>query len=213
MDQSKESGKKTRKERDKLARRKEILSAARTVFAEKGLHETTLDEIAEKAELAKGTIYGYFENKEDLFFSVLEEAISNLERLIDETCESDLPPPQKVSDLIKKVLCLFEENVDLMQLMTRSQPGLLVNKIQEKMQGHFKNLIRSVSNVLQEGIRKGFFMKVDTERAAAAFFNLIHGNAMSSFWNGNKICNNDDLKFLTIFYLHGITNHIEKGKK
>jgi len=202
-----------RKERERIARKTEILQAARVIFAVKGLHETTLDEIAEKAELAKGTIYSYFENKEDLFFSVLEEAISNLEMVINETCESDLPPPKKVSELIKKVLCLFEDNVDLMQLMSRSQPGVVIDKMRERMMTHFRNLIIMVSNILREGVQKGFFANIDTERAASAFFNLIHGNAMSSFWNKKKICNSADLEFLTSFYLQGITNYSQKGKK
>lgn len=202
-----------RKEREKLARRTEILHAARVMFAEKGLHETTLDEIAEKAELAKGTLYGYFENKEDLFFSVLEETIHNLENVIKETSNSELPPPEKISIMIKNILHLFEENVDLMQLMTRNQPGVLMHKMQEKMKVHFRNLIKSVSGVLQEGIWQGFFDKIDTEKAAAAFFNLIHGNAMNSFWQQRKINNKEDLKFLTNFYLNGISNCALKGKK
>lgn len=201
-----------RKEREKLARRSEILTAARKIFAEKGLHETTLDEIAVKAELAKGTIYGHFENKDDLFFSVLEEAIGNLENVVQKTCQSDLPPPRKISELVKTMLCLFEENVDLMQLMTRNQPGVLMHQMQEKMQENFKNLIKLVSVVLQDGIRQDLFGKIDTEKASAAFFNLIHGNAMSSFWQQRKINNKEDLKFLTNFYLSGISNCALKGR-
>jgi len=196
-------GKLPRKERERLVRRTEILHAARVIFAEKGLHETTLDEIAEKAELAKGTLYGYFESKEDLFFSVLEETIHNLEKVIKE----------KISIMIKTILRLFEENVDLMQLMTRNQPGVLMHKMQEKMKVHFRSLILSVSGVLQEGIHQGFFDKIDTEKAAAAFFNLIHGNAMNSFWHQQKINNKEDLKFLVNFYLSGITKYDTKGTK
>ncbi|MDQ7798247.1 MAG: TetR/AcrR family transcriptional regulator [Candidatus Edwardsbacteria bacterium] len=208
-----DQGKLPRKERERLARRTEILHAARVIFAEKGLHETTLDEIAEKAELAKGTLYGYFENKEDLFFSVLEETIHNLEKVIKETSGSGLPPPEKISIMIKTILRLFEENVDLMQLMTRNQPGVLMHKMQEKMKVHFRSLILSVSGVLQEGIQQGFFDKIDTEKAAAAFFNLIHGNAMNSFWHQQKINNKEDLKFLVNFYLSGITKYDTKGTK
>lgn len=207
------SDKTPRKEREKLARRSEILAAARNIFAEKGLHETTLDEIAEKAELAKGTLYGYFENKEDLFFSVLEETIHNLEKVIKETSSSELSPPDKISVMIKNILRLFEENVDLMQLMTRNQPGLLMHKMQDKMKVHFRNLIKSVSGVLQDGIQNGSFGKIDTEKSAAAFFNLIHGNAMSSFWQQRKINNKEDLTFLTNFFLNGISNCAVKEKK
>ena len=55
-----------RKEREKEHRREEILAAAQAVFFEKGLQNSTMDEIAERAELSKGTLYLYYKSKEDL---------------------------------------------------------------------------------------------------------------------------------------------------
>lgn len=63
----------SRKEREKLYRRAEILSAAIPLFAEKGYESTTIDDIAEKAEYGKGTIYNYFNSKEDIYWAILEE--------------------------------------------------------------------------------------------------------------------------------------------
>lgn len=60
-----------RKEREKGHRRDEILDAAQTVFFEKGLQNCTMDEIAEAAELSKGTLYLYYKSKEDLYLSVM----------------------------------------------------------------------------------------------------------------------------------------------
>ncbi|MFQ6604520.1 MAG: TetR/AcrR family transcriptional regulator [Fidelibacterota bacterium] len=61
-----------RKEREKEQRRQSILSAAETLFARNGLHNTNMDDVAAEAEISKGTIYLYFKNKDDLFFSVIE---------------------------------------------------------------------------------------------------------------------------------------------
>ena len=63
----------SRRERERLARRNDILAAARKVFAAKGYDRATLDEIAGEAEFAKGTLYGYFDNKLDLFISLIKE--------------------------------------------------------------------------------------------------------------------------------------------
>lgn len=60
----------TRKERERLFRRKEIMLASIPLFAEKGFMNTTLDEIAEAAEFGKGTLYHYFDNKEELYISL-----------------------------------------------------------------------------------------------------------------------------------------------
>ena len=62
-----------RKEREKRARQEEILTAARALFALKGYHDTTLEEIAHHAEFGKGTIYNYFSSKEELFYGIIDQ--------------------------------------------------------------------------------------------------------------------------------------------
>ncbi|MBU1938048.1 TetR/AcrR family transcriptional regulator, partial [bacterium] len=66
------SNKPSRKELEKQQRRFDILMAAKTLFVQKGYHNTTLEEVAQLAEFGKGTIYNYFRNKEDLFYAILE---------------------------------------------------------------------------------------------------------------------------------------------
>lgn len=63
-------GIKERKEREKGARREEIINAAERIFFEKGFALATMDEIAESAELSKGTLYLYYKSKEDLYLGV-----------------------------------------------------------------------------------------------------------------------------------------------
>ena len=59
-----------RKEREKKQRKNDIINAAERVFFAKGLGNATMDDVAEEAELSKGTIYLYFKNKEDLYLSI-----------------------------------------------------------------------------------------------------------------------------------------------
>ena len=59
-----------RREREKQQRNDMIMDAALEVFAEKGLKNATMDDVAEKAELSKGTLYLYFKTKEHLFFAI-----------------------------------------------------------------------------------------------------------------------------------------------
>jgi len=63
-----------RKEREKEARRNQILDAAETIFKSKGLGQTTMDDIAKAAELAKGTIYLYYRNKDELLLGIMLRA-------------------------------------------------------------------------------------------------------------------------------------------
>ena len=64
----------SRREREKLLQRQEILAVALTLFSEKGYHNVSMQEVAGKAEFAIGTLYKFFQNKEDLYrVLVLEE--------------------------------------------------------------------------------------------------------------------------------------------
>jgi len=60
-----------RKEREKEHRRIEIIDAAEKLFFTKGISNTTVDEVAEEAELSKGTIYLYYKSKEELYAAII----------------------------------------------------------------------------------------------------------------------------------------------
>ncbi len=64
-----------RKEREKQQRKDEIILAAEKVFFSKGYDQSTMDDIAEEAELSKGTLYLYFKSKDDLHMAVARKAI------------------------------------------------------------------------------------------------------------------------------------------
>jgi TetR/AcrR family transcriptional regulator, fatty acid metabolism regulator protein len=65
------SGRPARRERQMAARLEQILDAAAHLFAERGFHRTTTKDIAEAADVAEGTLYNYFETKNDLLFAIL----------------------------------------------------------------------------------------------------------------------------------------------
>ena len=77
-----------RKEREKEHRREEILDAAQHVFFEKGLYVATMDEIAEEAELSKGTLYPYYKSKEDLYLAVMMRGMEILRDMFTEVAQS-----------------------------------------------------------------------------------------------------------------------------
>ncbi len=67
-----------RREREKRQRYNDIIDAAEEVFFEKGLDAATMDDVAEKAELSKGTLYLYFKSKEELYLGIALRAIEKL---------------------------------------------------------------------------------------------------------------------------------------
>lgn len=71
-------GIKERKEREKEQRKQTIVDAAEKIFFSKGIDNATMDDVAEKAELSKGTLYLYFKNKDELFWAIHLRGLSLL---------------------------------------------------------------------------------------------------------------------------------------
>jgi AcrR family transcriptional regulator len=78
-----------RKEREKQQRREEIIRAAEQVFFSKGFDRSTMDDVAEKAELSKGTLYLYFASKEDLHMAVARKSIHLLREHTQKAIEGE----------------------------------------------------------------------------------------------------------------------------
>jgi len=85
-----------RKEREKQQRREEIINAAEKVFISKGFDQSTMDDIADEAELSKGTLYLYFKSKEQLHMEVARKAI-----ILLNTCTS--AAAEKASNALEKL--------------------------------------------------------------------------------------------------------------
>jgi AcrR family transcriptional regulator len=78
-----------------------LLDAAQRVFAERGFHAATLDEVAAAAGFTKGAVYSNFKNKEDLFLALIEAAYAREMAALKETIEgSEVPPEARLGDFV-----------------------------------------------------------------------------------------------------------------
>ena len=80
-------------------KRQQILDAAGVVFARKGYHKATVDEIIALADTGKGTVYNYFVNKEQLFYTLIQERSASFEQNSEAILSSAEPPLQKIHTL------------------------------------------------------------------------------------------------------------------
>lgn len=103
-------GIKERRERERDARREEIISAAETVFFKRGLAEATMDEIAEAAELSKGTLYLYYKSKEDLYIAVSLRGADILHDLFETAISTDEPSIKRIANLGEAYFEYFDKH-------------------------------------------------------------------------------------------------------
>jgi AcrR family transcriptional regulator len=172
-----ETEKISRKEREYLAHREEILSAAEKVFAAKGFFPTTMSEIAETAEFGTGTLYKYFKSKEDLYFTLIDGKTDEINRLV----KSELLQKTSAIERIKKVLGLqlefIERNRDFFRIYTSEGSRFewtvkdeLGKGIHEKMVTY----IHILAEVMEQGIEGGEFRALNPMDLAHALVGMVN---------------------------------------
>ena len=85
-----------RRERERVQRQQDILDAAEKIIFSKGLDNATMDEVAEEAELSKGTLYLYFKSKEELYLAITHRGLILLESMFREAVGNPVSGIEKV---------------------------------------------------------------------------------------------------------------------
>lgn len=162
-----------------------LFEAAAGIFARKGYHRTTVEEIARGIGVAKGTIYYHFENKEDLYLAVIREGVYLFKQKLDKVVATNAPPPEKIGMLIEGQLLFFDQEKDFVFLFLKElfNTGLRRGILAEMLAGCLK-LIR---NVVEDGIQDGSFEAVDPEITTSALFGMVALSALHYLSHNRKI--------------------------
>ena len=169
-----------RKQLEKDARRKMILDCAAAVFKQKGFAESTIGDIAEKAQIAKGTIYLYFKSKADLYFNLTKPAIENLSRRLKKiAADKSAPPESRVRSLIDAVYDFYALDRDAYYLITNYRSAdyqsLFPKERLKVLERIMRSNLKQMELVIEEGIRKGLFTDMDPYSGAVIFWSSFIG--------------------------------------
>ena len=149
-----------RKEREKEHRREEILDAAQTVFFGKGLAVATMDEIAETAELSKGTLYLYYKSKEDLYLAVMMRGMELMYEKFRNVLKADDSVPGNILRLADAYLDYYYEHRDYFRMMHYLQTPQFHKQVTEEMKTSCNDLNQRiwdlVVTLLKRGIDEGY---------------------------------------------------------
>jgi AcrR family transcriptional regulator len=142
---------KTKKQVVSEFRQSEIIEAARKVFAEKGYIAATVDEIAALAALAKGTIYVYFDSKEQIYNAVLENDLDALRSLTLERIAAAETAKEKISAYVNARFKYCEERRDFFRIMyiePSGSPVLSKAKAREWLREPVRQLTAAIENAI-----------------------------------------------------------------
>ncbi len=146
-----------------MQRRNSILNAARELFYRKGYQTTTMEEIAEKAELSKGTLYLYFQSKDELYISTIEEGFYELEEKLLRATKGKRNVEQKIRAIYYAFIKHCLENPEYFRITQYFLSGYAHDNISPQLQKRINDLSIKLltygSKAIQEGVDSGLFKK------------------------------------------------------
>jgi len=150
-----------RKEREKLRHREEILAVALKLFSERGFHNVSMQEIAEESEFGVGTLYNFFDSKEQLFVELMKAGIERIGQLLLPILDSEQEEEEKLSEFIRAHVDIIGGNVDFIKLYVY-QYGMStsVNPILKDISVLKTTVAAKLESVIKAGIRKQIFRRV-----------------------------------------------------
>ncbi len=158
-------------------RRRQILDAAKDVFAEVGYHEASINAIIEKAAIARGTFYLYFESKAAVFDSILDLAMSELRgriRRIDVDDPAAPPPQVQLKDGLVRVLDYVVNDRALTRILL-SSGQIAEAEAAQRLAAFFTEVKAIIERALSQGMAMRLVRPLDTHLAAAALLGTVRG--------------------------------------
>ncbi|MBO8164486.1 MAG: TetR/AcrR family transcriptional regulator [Brevibacillus sp.] len=181
-----------------------IIDAAVRVIAKQGYHNAQVSRIAKEAKVADGTIYLYFENKDDILISLFNEKMGQFIETCRHRIEQADSIEEKVYVLIHAHLSQLAQNPELAivtQIELRQSNPLIREGIGEVMKRYF-NLIDSV---VQEGMQQGVFRpEIDVRSARRMIFGTLDQAATAWIMKQCKYDLVSQVKPIHNLFLHGL---------
>jgi len=165
----------SRRERDRLRRRAEILRAAEEVFAGKGFHSASIEEIARAAEYGTGTVYLYFKDKEALYVELFEEKVRELIEFIQPRGSAKKHPIEALKQLVQARMEYFERNRAFFQIYVREGMNLGWSKHERwgEIRRLYENYLELLTSLISAAQRQQLLRKSDPRQFAVALSGMM----------------------------------------
>lgn len=197
------------KEKQRQEREELILQAAEEMLAEKGYHETSMDEIAVRVGIAKGTVYLHFPSKEHLVMAIFERGIQKLVEGVEASIASEATPRAKMEAVLRFMYgSFFNNRVQALFSILGNNSGELHRLFAEK-KGHmhvqWEQLSARISLLLEQGKAAGEFdTTIPTTVMLNAFFSLLVPKLNERLITEGQMSPDELIKHLGRLYFKGI---------
>lgn len=164
---------------NKEEKRNSIAISCINLFCEKGIQQTSIEEIAKNAGVAKGTIYLYFKNKEEIIFTIWDILTQQHQEAFDKRINSKMTEKEKILEYYN--FNDFKENFDKEKILSLYQnfvSSMLIDKTQlytSYFESFFQKDYDFISTCFYEGIKKGEFLIDNVELLTNTLIMVLKG--------------------------------------
>ena len=174
-----------RDEASREQRRNQILDTAATIFAERGFPHTDVQAVADRLDIAKGTIYLYFPNKRALFLAAADRAMDRLGLAVEQVAGQARSPLERLAWAIHAYLAFFDEHPYFVELLIqeraefKDRPKPTYFEHRDRNIGPWRELIRGL-------IAEGQIRDMPVDRVVDVMSDLLYGTMFTNHFSGRK---------------------------
>lgn len=175
----------------KEKRRKLILDAARCLFLDAGFESATMDDVAERSQLSKATLYLYFRGKEDIYVALLHEGLDTLNAALRSAAAEPLPAPDRIAAIGRAYGAFYREQPALFRLLAHfhSRQDRLSEDVAQPCEERMMEGMRILAAVVSDGLREGTLTSpYPVMEVAAMFWASSYGVARLLAYNSCHDC-------------------------
>jgi TetR/AcrR family transcriptional regulator len=199
-----------RKEREFNMRRAEILEKAEKIFALKGFHDVTMAEIAAASGFSTGSLYQFFEGKENLYSTMIIEKLDLMHGEVRKETDAAGDVIDKIEMLIYAHLQFIEKNRDFCRLFIRGENAILSETMESfrlKLIADYFKHITFIENLLNDGIESGLLCDLPPHDMAQALFFLIRASVIEWMLDPAKDSPCSKKGFILEIFLNGVKKY------
>ena len=184
--------------------RQGILDAAIGLLMSDGIQGLTMERVAAEAGVAKGTLYVYFKNKDEILDAAVEASIEPLVGALSDLMDGNDSPDRKLASFSLSHLRFFDEHRDVIRVLFYDRERTHSEK-NHYTDERYRNSVRQVAAVLDEGVRQKLFVALDSKKIAAMFIEANMGMVMERIHNDISGDVERDAQQVTNLFLNGLT--------
>jgi AcrR family transcriptional regulator len=191
-------------------RRVEILKQSEKVFTKRGFNKVTMAKIASASSFSIGSLYQFFEGKENLYTTMISEKLELMYAEIRKATNAVKNITSKIEVLIDAHLWFIEKNTDFCRLFIKGENAALseaMTSLRQKIIDDYIKHINFIENLLKDGIKKNLLRALPPHDMALALFHLIRASSMEWMLVSAKESLSSKKGFILDIFLNGVKKY------